>query len=134
MQAQQHRPGDDFCTVAEAAAMLGVSASTVWRWVDSGKLPAFRVGPKAIRIKRGDVEAAVRPHRAEAARGGMTRVYTDIKEALRPMTAEEKARALAWLGRADKLRAEIRARRKGVPLPDSTEIIREAREERSRRL
>lgn len=131
MQAQQDRPGDDFCTVAEAAAMLGVSASTVWRWVDAGKLPAFRVGPKAIRIKRRDVEAAVRPHRAEAARGGMTRVYTDIKEALRPMSAGERERGLKALDAAERLAKEIRARRNGELLPDSVEIIREAREERS---
>jgi excisionase family DNA binding protein len=132
-RATDHRLSG-LCTVAEAASMLGVSPSTIWRWVDAGKLPAFRVGPKAIRIRRQDVEAAVRPRDVDVMPGAATRIHTDIKDALRPMTPEEKARALAWLDHADKLRAEIRAQRKGVPLPDSVEVIREAREERSRRL
>lgn len=55
----------DYYSVAEAAELLGVSPSTVWRWIDAGRLPAYRVGPKNIRIARADVEAAIRPARGE---------------------------------------------------------------------
>jgi excisionase family DNA binding protein len=124
---------DDFVTVREAAGTLGVSPSTVWRWVDAGKLPASRVGPRAIRIRRSDVEAAVRPRHAAPARNEW-RIYTDINEALKPLTSEERMRGLEAVARLEKLAKKILKRRKGVPLPDSAEIIREAREERSRQL
>jgi excisionase family DNA binding protein len=125
---------DDFVTVREAAETLGVSPSTVWRWVDAGKLPASRVGPKAIRIRRGDVEDAVRPRHLTAAHAGEMRIYTDINEALRHLTPEEVRRARRALAEAVKIGERIRSRRKRVPFPDSADIIREAREERSRQL
>jgi len=55
----------DYYTVAEAAEALGVSPSTIWRWIKSRRLPAYRVGPKNIRIEKADLEAAVRPAREE---------------------------------------------------------------------
>ena len=125
---------DDFVTVREAAETLGVSPSTVWRWVDAGNLPASRVGPKAIRIRRGDVEAAIRPRQINSARGSEWRIYTDIDEARVPLTSEERRRGLEAVARLEKLAKKILKRRKGVPLPDSAEIIREAREERSRQI
>lgn len=48
--------GRPFCTVAEAARMLGVSPATVWRWIVAQRLPAYRVGPRGIRIRKEDVE------------------------------------------------------------------------------
>jgi excisionase family DNA binding protein len=53
----------DYVTVAEAARMLDVSRSTVWRWVGSGRLNAQRLGPKTIRIRRRDVERVGGPDR-----------------------------------------------------------------------
>ncbi len=55
----------DYYTVAEAAEVLGVSPSTIWRWIKSRRLPAYRVGPKNIRIQKADVEAVIRPAREE---------------------------------------------------------------------
>ncbi len=45
----------DFYSVAQAARLLGVSPSTIWRWIDAARLPAYRVGPKNIRIKKEDL-------------------------------------------------------------------------------
>jgi excisionase family DNA binding protein len=118
----------DFCTVAEVADMLGVSASTVWRWVDSGKMPAVRVGPKAIRIRREDAEAAVRPATRAA-----TRLKTE-RIVLRPLTAEEKRRALKAFEAAQRVGDEMLARRKGRRFSESVDIIRDMREERARQL
>src|SRR3989304_2608550 len=54
----------DYATVSEAARLLRVSVPTVWRWIDSGRLPAYRVGSRSIRIRRADLESLVRPARA----------------------------------------------------------------------
>ncbi len=50
-------------SVPQVASMLKVSPSTIWRWVESGKLPAFRVGEKIIRIKVEDLEKVISPAR-----------------------------------------------------------------------
>ncbi len=54
-----------FCTVPEAARILEVSPATIWRWIDAEKLPAYRVGPRGIRIKKRDLETVVRPARSK---------------------------------------------------------------------
>ncbi|HEY7062508.1 MAG TPA: helix-turn-helix domain-containing protein, partial [Chloroflexota bacterium] len=53
-------------TVAQAARRLGVHPSTIWRWIDAERLPAYRVGPKNIRIKASDLERMVQPAKPEA--------------------------------------------------------------------
>src|SRR3990172_9101244 len=53
----------EFYTVPEAARLLNVSQATIWRWVTSQKLLAYRVGPRRIRIKREDLQRVVRPVR-----------------------------------------------------------------------
>jgi excisionase family DNA binding protein len=57
----------EYVSLAEAARMLDVSRSTIWRWVESGRLRAQRLGPKTTRIKRRDVEGAARPMAASRA-------------------------------------------------------------------
>ncbi|MHB8516610.1 MAG: helix-turn-helix domain-containing protein [Dehalococcoidia bacterium] len=121
-----------FCTVAEAADMLGVSASTIWRWIDADRLPAFRLGPKAIRIRRSDVEAAVHPvaRRVEETTGPTGSIRSAA--APRRLTKRQADRGLAALAAAGDLRRSIRRRRKGRPLPDSAALIRAARDARPR--
>jgi PAS domain S-box-containing protein/excisionase family DNA binding protein len=46
----------DYYGVAEAAAVLGVSRMSVWRWIRSGRLTAARLGPRTTRIWREDLE------------------------------------------------------------------------------
>jgi excisionase family DNA binding protein len=53
----------NWCSVAEAARLLRVNRSTVWRWISARKLPAYRVGPKSIRVRKADLEAVMRPAR-----------------------------------------------------------------------
>lgn len=60
MAAEQEKT---YCNVAEAARFLGVSETTIWRWIKQQRLPAYRVGPKTIRIKRADLEALPAPVR-----------------------------------------------------------------------
>lgn len=54
-------PKAEYCTIAEAASLLRVSVSTIWRRIDAGTLPAYRVGDRRIRIKKSDLAKVARP-------------------------------------------------------------------------
>lgn len=43
---------DEFLTVDEAAAFLKVKASTLRQWVREGRMPCYRLGPRATRFTR----------------------------------------------------------------------------------
>lgn len=47
---------DEFLTTSEVMSMLRVSRSTLLRWVDDGRLAATRLGPRALRFRRSDVD------------------------------------------------------------------------------
>lgn len=47
--------------------MLDVSRTTIWRWIKEGRLHAYRVGGRTIRIRRQDAETMLRPARARLA-------------------------------------------------------------------
>lgn len=53
---------------------------------------------------------------------------------VRPMTDEEAERMSKVLQASEELGKRILARRKGKPLPSSWRLIRQAREERAKRL
>lgn len=46
---------------AEAAEYMGVHDATIRRWIQKGILPAERVGPRLIRIKRTNLDALSQP-------------------------------------------------------------------------
>jgi excisionase family DNA binding protein len=47
-------------SVAEGAAHYGMSDRTIRRYIASGILPAYRIGPRAIRIDLDDLERLAR--------------------------------------------------------------------------
>lgn len=51
-------------TVGEVAAYLRISKTTVCRWCNNGKLPAFRIG-RGWRVQRSDLELCIRRSIAE---------------------------------------------------------------------
>jgi excisionase family DNA binding protein len=135
---RHHRSDGDgrYFTVAEAARKLRVSHSTVWRWIDSGRLPAYRVGPKAIRIREQDLETVIAPvattqvSATNQARGPHRILVGPRTSAL---TDIEVADRLAALERAAASRAAQLASRGGVPLASSTEVVAQVREELEQR-
>ena len=51
----------EYYTASEAARELRVSRTTIWRWVCEGRLAAYQVGGRTLRIRRDDVRKALRP-------------------------------------------------------------------------
>src|SRR5437773_6699342 len=46
----------DYYSITQAAALLGVSRVSIWRWIRAGRLPVWRLGHRTSRIKREDLE------------------------------------------------------------------------------
>lgn len=125
-----------YYTVAEAAQQLKVSHSTVWRWIEAGRLPAYRVGPKTIRIKERDLARIIAPaaETKRAAAGaeralGLERGGLLAGPRTAPLADDEVERRLAALARAAASRRAQLARRGGVPFSSSTELVRQTRDE-----
>ncbi|MBX3196136.1 MAG: helix-turn-helix domain-containing protein [Schumannella sp.] len=57
-----------FLTVAEVAELMRVSNMTVYRMVESGKLPAVRFG-RSYRIPESAIEAVIAPPESQAGQG-----------------------------------------------------------------
>ncbi|MBD7952379.1 helix-turn-helix domain-containing protein [Oerskovia rustica] len=53
-------------SVSESAERLGCQPSTVYRYIEDGVLPAYRIGPKLLRIDPTDLYALIKPARAAA--------------------------------------------------------------------
>src|SRR3982074_3484698 len=70
-----------YYSIAEVAAMLGVSRVSVWRWISSGRLPVSRLGHRTVRVKRDDLLQIVRPSRQEGPPPPMTSVPRDAGSA-----------------------------------------------------
>jgi excisionase family DNA binding protein len=71
---------NDYYTVSQAAKVLDVSPSTIWRWIKAAKLPAYRVGARKIRIKKADLPTIISPARTK-----------EVSRPQQPPTAEELA-------------------------------------------
>lgn len=46
-----------YISLSEGAELIGVSTATIRRRIAEGSLVAYRFGPRALRVKRSDVEA-----------------------------------------------------------------------------
>src|SRR5688572_14008992 len=87
-----------YVTVAEAAKRLQVSHPTVWRWIKAGRLPAYRVGPKTIRVKAADLAQVVQPAAPRREVSSVVDVTANpTTVAISPMTEAERQRGLAAL-------------------------------------
>lgn len=50
----------------QVAAEFGISDRTVRRMISDGRIPAHRIGPRLVRMRRADVLHAVTPITTEA--------------------------------------------------------------------
>ncbi len=136
-----------FYTISEAARVLEVSRSTVWRWVRSGYLAARRIGPRTIRINREEVDRFMRPAQDDGRESRRTpeavvrsspdvvnespRLRKDLK--VEPPPDEVVKKRLAALEKLKELNDIWLARRGGKPFPPSWPLIRRERQRLSRR-
>lgn len=49
-----------YVSLVEAAAALGCSVDTIRRYIAAGRLTAYRLGNKSIRLRADDVDALTR--------------------------------------------------------------------------
>lgn len=131
MQGMTTNATSEYLSVKEAAAELGVSPSTIWRWIEAGRLPAQRIGPKIIRLRRDDVSLSIATSVDSIPRSSPPRGRQGSPTLLRRTPEQQHAFRVA-MERADEIRARILARRGGELVPSSTDIIREERDHRSR--
>ena len=132
MQGMTTNATSEYLSVKEAAAELGVSPSTIWRWIEAGRLPAQRIGPKLIRLRAVDVIGSLRAHDRPALAVPEVDPWEEVRRSIRPLTKEDGRRLDAALRRADAHREQMLKRRGGKLVPSSTDIIRQERDNRSR--
>ncbi len=115
------RHTSDLLTVREAAQLLKVSTMTIKRWLKQGRLVAYHVGPRALRIKQEDLQDLLRPATASEA---------SMKQEQRPFSPPPKEE----IARRQALVATIQAKREERVITPLTaaELVRRSREEEMR--
>ncbi len=128
----------EFLTVPQAAEVLKVSAVTVSRWLKQGRLPAYRVGPRAVRIRREDIDRVLAPAvgTASGPTGTVPRTPTGsgspapAHEAALPSQADR----LTVNDEVMALRNRILSRRRGQVFPSAADDLAKTRQKRRKRL
>jgi excisionase family DNA binding protein len=123
---------EQYVTVPEAAKLVGVHAASIRRWIDSGQLPAHRVGRRRVLIKRADLAKLITPARSEQEKGGAMSRAESLQ--VSSLSREEQVKLLQAVEAAKRAQQEQLARRAGKPFPSSDTLINELRDERSREL
>ena len=47
-----------YYSISQAAALLGVSRVSIWRWIRAGQLPVIRLGHRTVRIAHADLNTS----------------------------------------------------------------------------
>lgn len=134
--------GGDLLTIAEAAEILKVSAVTVSRWRRQGRLPTLKIGPRAVRIRRADLDRVSQPY------SGPVSTLDDppVQPAFHPVPAPVVSLPIfvepnppttvpteRTMARATLLRATILARRRGDYLEPAGDDLGKLRDKRAKR-
>ena len=53
-----------YITIKQAAEMLGVCTKTITRRIDSGEIQAYRLTPRAVRIKMEHLQEYIDQHKS----------------------------------------------------------------------
>jgi excisionase family DNA binding protein len=118
----------DLTSAKDAARLLKVSESTIWRWIEQEKIPAYRMGDKRVFLRRSELETLIKPARRTRRR---TRYNVEDDRITRFRMTAASFGSGDVVSRARAIQAEILARRGGKTVSASWEDINEAREIRS---
>jgi excisionase family DNA binding protein len=69
MRRGRRRADDDrLVSIAEAAEYLGVNVRSIRNMLTDGRLKAYKLGPRIVRIRLSDIDAALEPYTEAGAR------------------------------------------------------------------
>ena len=95
--------GDEWLTPKEAASLLKIHRSTIYRWADEGLLTLYNLGNRLTRLKRADVEKLMQPQKQDDIKQTHARLgvatTTDLEAIFMPLARkhdveEQKAQKL----------------------------------------
>jgi excisionase family DNA binding protein len=73
---QGDETGDDWLGTKEAARHLGITARTLYRFIDEGQLSAYRFG-RVIRVRRSDLDIYIDTCRIQP--GSLEHLYPEVQ-------------------------------------------------------
>lgn len=76
IEAADPGPADGWLSTQAAAKRLGVTPRTLYRFIDQGELPAYRMG-RVIRLRTSEVDAYIETTRIQP--GSLEHLYPDAK-------------------------------------------------------
>lgn len=132
MSKQTRQPSaEPYLTVRQAAEQLSVHPSSIRRWIDRGRLAAYRLGEKRIGVRPSDLARLVAPRPARTDHAA--RMAQSEQFVIPPLTKEQQREGLQALAELERLGAAIAARH-GKLTPESWELLNQSRDERTRDL
>jgi excisionase family DNA binding protein len=60
------QPEKGLLSVSEISEETALHSNTIWGYIRSGQLPAVKIGPRMVRVRREDLEKFLTPYQAEA--------------------------------------------------------------------
>ena len=90
---------NDWLSLSEAAAALGVHPSTVRSWSDAGTLPVHRTQGGHRRYRRSEIDLWLRSQRSESSE--LNQVIQNALRNTRFQISEGKLNAETWYGKLD---------------------------------
>ena len=96
----------------EACARLGVTLRTLYRFIDEGQLPAYKMG-RVIRLQAHEVDAFI--DKARIVPGTLEHLYPDPRGRAEPVVDEDEVTAAPLVGAARDASGAGRARGQGEP-------------------
>lgn len=118
----------DLLTVDQAAQVLRISVTTLWRRIRSGEVPAYRLGGRRVWVRQSEIERLVQPARTPT-KG--RRMATTARTIERPLTSSEQERWFSAIDAARAFQSDWLDQRGGQLFRPAEDDIAEARGQRS---
>src|SRR5437870_422164 len=123
-------PSEAYLSVLQAAKQLSVHPSTIRRWIDQGRLQAYRIGEKRIGVRPTDLARLVDPRPGHPRNRGPNR---EGEQTMGCSLNSEQRRGLAAFASLVRLRDEL-ASKTGPPGPESWKLLNRLRDKRTHAL